>query len=176
MGFRESLQYVMSTVGIGILGIGIVLSAVAIVFSFVWLLVVAPKMRGAMIAARLMLALAALSVTGLYLSAAPFLGAAPWWKIVIVAVLVLGFSVPVLRIDAPVDPGRVYHRGMALMAALWLSFLVLSQALLVAGDARQGVLLYLLAGSSGWLAGFSLGSAMGRMVRESVPVRGREAA
>jgi hypothetical protein len=65
---------------------------------------------------------------------------------------------------------------MALMAALWLSFLVLSQALLVAGDARQGVLLYLLAGSSGWLAGFSLGSGMGRMVREIVPVRARETA
>ena len=176
MDFRDSLQYVMSSVGIGILGIGIVLSAVSIVFAFVWLLTIAPRMRGATIAARLTLALAALSVTGLYLRAAPFSGAAPWWKIVIVASLVLGFSVPVLRIDAPVDPGRVYHRGMALMVAVWMSFLVLSQALLVAGDARQGVLLYLLAGSSGWLAGFSLGSAMGRMVRESVPVRGRETA
>ncbi|OGW59976.1 MAG: hypothetical protein A2V83_07660 [Nitrospirae bacterium RBG_16_64_22] len=176
MDFRDSLQYVMSSVGIGILGIGIVLSAAAVVFAFVWLLAIAPRMRGATIAARLTLALAALSVTGLYLRAAPFSGAAPWWKIVIVASLVLGFSVPALRIDAPVDPGRVYHRGMALMVAVWMSFLVLSQALLVAGDARQGVLLYLLAGSSGWLAGFSLGSAMGRMVRESVPVRGRETA
>ncbi|MBI1866041.1 MAG: hypothetical protein HYR98_10010 [Nitrospirae bacterium] len=175
MGFKDGLQYVASTIGIGILGVGIVLSAVAIVFAFVWLLIVAPRMRGATIAARLTLALAALSVTGLYLRAARFSGAAPWWKIVIVASLVLGFSVPVLRIDAPVDPGRVYHRGMASMVVVWLSFLVLSQALLVAGDARQGVLLYLLAGSSGWLAGFSLGSAMGQMVRESVPVRNREA-
>lgn len=167
MGFIETYGYILSYFGIGLLGLGILISICGIVPACYWIFTSVSANRGPVVFRRVLVMLAVIYVTSSYVRSPSFYEAAGWWKTTFFAAFLIGFFVPVLwmdrvRLDCRTD------RGIAMISCLWWGILVFSEALLVSGVPHQAIVLYLFVGVTGVLSGSMLGTTFARTARQKM--------
>ncbi len=167
MGFLETYGYILSYFGIGLLGLGILLSICGIIPACYWLFASVSANRGFVVFRRLLVMLAVILVASSYVRSSSFYEAAGWWKTTFLGTFLLSFFVPVLRMDR-VHLDRRADRGLAMISGLWWGILVFSEALLVSGLAQQTIVLYLFVGVTGILSGSILGTTFARTARQKM--------
>jgi VanZ family protein len=164
MGFVETYGHILSYFGIGLLGLGILVSIFGIISACYWLFTSVSNTQGPVISRRLLVVLAVIAVSSSYLGSPSFYEVMGWWKTTIFGTFILGFMAPILRTDL-VRLERRADRGIAMIAGIWWSILVFSEALLVSGAPNQAIVLYLFAAVAGIFAGSTLGVTVARTAR-----------
>ena len=164
MGFAEVYGHILSYFGIGFLGLGILVSICAIIPACYWIFSSLSNNRGSLVFRRMLVILAVFYISFSYLRSPVFFEAAGWWKVTFFSAAVIGFIVPLLRLDMA-GPERRSDRGIAMVSGLWWGLLVFSEALLVSGAPHQVIVLYLFTGVAGLLCGGTLGSTLARTAR-----------
>ena len=164
MCFVEVYKYILSYFGIGILGIGILLSIGAIVPACYWLFTCASANRGAAVFRRIMLALVIILISFSYVRAPFFYEIHGWWKVTFWAAFAVGLLVPVFTADIS-RAGRRPSRGIIIMSCLWWVMLILSEALLVSGMPYQALTLYIFIAVAGLLNGTMIGTSVSQTLK-----------
>ena len=167
MGFTEIYGYILSYFGIGFLGIGILLSIGLIIPACYWLFTSLAVNKGSVVFRRMLVMLAVIYISFSYLGSPAFYEAAGWWKITFLGTFILGFIVPVFRMDI-VRLDRRRDRGLAWISSAWWILLVFSEALLVSGAPHQVVVLYLFIGIAGILCGSMIGTTLAQTARRKI--------
>lgn len=167
MGFTEIYGYILSYFGIGILGLGILLSLGLIIPACYWLFTSLAVNKGSVVFRRMLVMFAVIYISFSYLGSPAFYEAAGWWKITFLGAFILGFIVPVLRMDI-VRRDRRRDRGLAWISGAWWTLLVFSEALLVSGATHQVVVLYLFIGIAGILCGSMIGTTIAQTARRKI--------
>jgi hypothetical protein len=167
MGFFETYGYILSYFGIGLLGLGILISIVGIVPACYWLFTSVSVNRGPVIFRRILVMIAVIFIASSYVRSPSFYEAAGWWKTTFFAAFLLGFFVPVLRMDLDRLDRRA-DRGIAMISCLWWGILVFSEALLISGVIHQAMVLYLFVRMTGILSGSILGTTFARTARQKI--------
>jgi hypothetical protein len=167
MGFIETYGYILSYFGIGLLGLGILISICGIIPACYWIFTSVSTNRGPAIFRRVLVMTAVIFVASSYVHSTPFYEAAGWWKTTFFAAFLPGFLVPVLRMDL-VRLDRRADRGLAMVSCLWWGILVFSEALLISGVLHQAIVLYLFVGMTGILSGSTLGTTFARTARQKM--------
>jgi len=164
MGFVEVYKYILSYFGIGILGIGILLSIGAIVPACYWLFTCASANRGAAVFRRIMLALVIILISFSYVRAPFFYEIHGWWKVTFWAAFAVGLLVPVFTADIS-RADRRPSRGIIIMSCLWWVMLILSEDLLVSGMPYQALTLYIFIAVAGLLCGTMIGTSVSQTLK-----------
>lgn len=172
MGFTATFTHILSFLGIAVLGVGILLALAAIVPALSWLRAAASGATGPVTMRRIALAAVVLHVTLLHLASLASYDPQAWLRSVTGAGFLIGCLVPVLGAGSG-GATRRRHRGLVALAALWWALLVFSEALLVSGAPRLGVLLYLFAVIGGAFSGACLGTLVAYLARPQAPVEER---
>jgi len=167
MGFAEAYSYILSYFGIGLVGLGILISICGIIPACDWLFRSLSGNGGPVIFRRLLAMLTVIFVSSFYLGSPAFYEIAGWWKTTFLGGFALGFAVPVLRADL-LQLDRRTDRSLSIIAGIWWGILVFSEALLVSGAPHQAVVLYLFAAVTGILAGGTLGITVTRTARQKM--------
>ncbi|PKN53519.1 MAG: hypothetical protein CVU55_02535 [Deltaproteobacteria bacterium HGW-Deltaproteobacteria-13] len=177
MGFFETYSYILSYFGIGFLGLGILLSIALIIPACYWLFTSLSVNQGSVAFRRIILMFVVTYISFAYLRSPSFYEIMGWWKTTFLITFIIGFIVPVLRMDIA-RPDRKKDRGIAFISGAWWSLLIFSEALLVSGASYQVVVLYLFTGISGILCGGMMGTTFAqtarRKISESVPATGAQ--
>ncbi|HBB17852.1 MAG TPA: hypothetical protein DCZ97_12955 [Syntrophus sp. (in: bacteria)] len=167
MGFTEMYSYILSYFGICFLGLGILLSMGLIIPACYWLFTTFAVNEGSVVFRRLLVMLAVIYISFSYLGTPSFYEAAGWWKTTFFGAFILGFIVPVLRMDiSRLDRRR--DRGLAWISGVWWSLLVFSEALLVSEASHQAMVLYLFTGVAGILCGVTIGTTFAQTARRKI--------
>ncbi|MBN1472167.1 MAG: hypothetical protein JW925_10335 [Syntrophaceae bacterium] len=167
MGFAEVYKYILSYFGIGFLGIGILLSVGLIIPACYWLFTSVSVNKGAVVFRRILLMLAIMYVSFSYLRAPSFYEIGGWWKTTFWATFVIGFIVPVFRLDIA-RPDRRKDRVIAWMSGVWWTLLIVSEALLVSGATLQAFILYLFIVVTGLLCGGMMGTTVAQTAKRKI--------
>jgi hypothetical protein len=167
MGFIEIYGYILSYFGIGLLGLGILISICGIIPACYWLFTSVSVNGGPFVFRRILAMLALIFVASSYLHSPSFYEVAGWWKTTFFGTFILGFLVPVLRTDLVHLDCRT-DRGIAMLSGLWWGILVFSEALLVSGAPQQAIVLYLFTAVTGFLSGGILGTTLARIARQKM--------
>ncbi len=175
MGYWDSFTYVLSYAGMLVLGVGILLSLLGIATALLAILSLVPRMRGVSLTGRVVTLVLVLLATNGYLGALPHGSVPGWWPLAVLAGLVLGAGLPLLRLDMPLAD-HPYHLGIALSGIGWWVSWITSQGVLVAGNQGQGLVAPVLAAATGWFVGFSAGSIVRQLRQRASTPPGAEAA
>ncbi|HOE80636.1 MAG TPA: hypothetical protein PLC37_00205 [Smithellaceae bacterium] len=164
MGFVEVYKYILSYFGIGILGIGILLSIGLIIPACYWLFTCASANRGAAVFRRVMLVLVIMLISFSYVRAPFFYEIHGWWKVTFWLAFAAGVLVPVFMADTgPAD--RRPSRMIIIMSCLWWVMLIFSEALLVSGMPYQAVTLYIFIAVGGLFCGTMIGTSVSQTLK-----------
>lgn len=174
MGFADTFLQLSSYLGIALLGVGILIALVGIIPALSWLFSAASESSGPVVFRRLLLVAVVLYISAVYLGSPVFYGMASWWKPAVIAGLVIGAAVPLLRADKAAGSRR-RDRRIGILAALWWGLLVFSEALLVSDAPHQAAVLYLFGGAAGLLSGAALGSTVSGIARRRIAAASGEA-
>lgn len=167
MGFTEIYGYILSYFGIGFLGLGILLSVGLIIPACYWLYTALAVNKGSVVFRRLLVMLAIIYFSFSYLHSPSFYEVAGWWKLTFLGAFILGFILPVLRMDI-IRPNRRRDRALAWLSGAWWGLLVFSEALLVSGAPHQAAVLYLFIGVAGILCGGMIGTTFVETARRKI--------
>jgi hypothetical protein len=164
MGFAEVYKYILSYFGIGFLSIGILLSIGLVIPACYWLFTSVSVNQGAVVFRRILLMLAIMYISFSYVRAPSFYEIGGWWKTTFWAAVVVGFLVPVFRIDI-IHFDRKQDRAIAVISGLWWILLIFSEALLVSGVPYQAFILYLFVAVAGILCGGMIGTTVAQIAK-----------
>jgi len=164
MGFIETYSHILSYFGIGLLGLGILISICGIIPACYWLFTSVSSNGGPVIFRRILVTLAVIFVSTSYLGSPSFYEVMGWWKATISGAFIVGFIATILRTDLVRLEQRT-GRGIAIIAGIWWFVLVFSEGLLVSGAPHQAIVLYLFAAVTGIFAGGTLGTTVARTAR-----------
>lgn len=167
MGFAEVYKYILSYFGIGFLVIGILLSIGLIIPACYWLFASVSVNKGAVVFRRILLMLAIMYISFAYVSAPSFYEIGGWWKTTFWAAFIIGFMVPVFRIDI-IRLDRQQDRAVAMISGLWWILLIFSEGLLVSGVPYQAFILYLLIGVAGIFCGGMIGTTVAQTAKRKM--------
>lgn len=167
MGFAEVYKYILSYFGIGLLGIGILLSIGLIIPACYWLFTSVSLNKGAVIFRRILLMLAIMYISFSYLRAPSFYEIGGWWKTTFWVSFIIGFIVPVLRLDI-VRPDGQGDRSIAWISGVWWFLLIFSEALLVSGTPHQSFILYPFMIVTGILCGGMMGITSAQTAKRKI--------
>jgi hypothetical protein len=172
MGFYESFTFLLSYLGILLLGSGILLSLLGIAVALFAILTILPRLDSGSPAGRMFTLLLIFLATHSYLSSLAYGSLPTWWSLYWLGGLLAGLVLQWLRLDRPLPP-YPYHLGIASSGLLWWLSWVTSQAVLLMGNQGQALAAPLLTVVTGWFIGFTAGNLLRqlrqRALRQGLP-------